>query len=167
MAGQPIARRLADRIEADGGDDVVLGRVASGDTVKAIASDYGVGYDTLRRWLNASEERKTAYLEAKRDSADALVEEAGEILDKANTDSAPQVTKAVKRAEHKRWLAGKRDREQYGEDKTGAQVNVNLDLAGLHLDALKAAGSMADHEQIPEADWERVDDGGEDDGPAD
>lgn len=160
MAGQPIARALAHRIEEDGGDSVVLGRVASGDTVKSIASDYGVGYDTLRRWLNATPERKTGYLDAKRDSADALVEEAGQILDDAPTDSAPQVTKAVKRADHKRWLAGKRDREQYGDDKAGAQVNVNLDLAGLHLDALKAAGSMADH-LIPEADVEILDDDGD------
>lgn len=158
MAGQPVAKHLAQQIEEAGGDDAILGRVASGEAVKRIASDYGVSYETLRRWINASEERREAYDQAKADSADALVEEAGEILDQAPTDSAPQVTKAVKRAEHKRWLAGKRDREQYGDDK-GANVNVNLDLSSLHLDALRQAGSMEAAQQIPEAEVEVLSDG--------
>jgi transposase-like protein len=166
VAGQPIARHLAERIEADGGDLVIFDRIGSGEAVKRIAEDYGVGYETLRRWINKSDERRKAYEQAKRDSADALVEEAGEILDNAPTDSAPQVTKAVKRADHKRWLAGKRDREQYGDDK-GAQVNVNLDLGALHLDALRAAGRMPEPEEIPTADVEILTDGEPDTGEAD
>lgn len=154
MAGQPITRQLADRIESDGGDDVILGRVASGEAVKSIAADHGVSYETLRKWINATPERRTAYEQAKSDSADALVEEAGEILDDANTDSAPQVTKAVKRAEHRRWLAAKRDREQYGDDKGLGQVAG--DLGALFLGALRQAGSMAEHEQIPVAEVELI-----------
>ena len=154
MPGQPITRQLADRIAAEGGDSVILGRVASGEAVKAIAEDHGVSYETLRKWINATPERRTAYEQAKSDSADALVEEAGEILDTADDTSAPAVTKAVKRADHRRWLAGKRDREQYGDEKGLGQVAG--DLGALFLGALQAAGSMADHEQIPEAEVELI-----------
>jgi len=141
MAGQPVARRLAERIEDDGGDAVLFDRVESGRALVTIAEDYGVSRETLRRWINKTPARREAYDEAKADSADALVEEAGQILDDAKTDSGPDMQKARSRAEHRRWLASKRDRVQYGDDPTVA-VGVHLDLGSLHLDALRQAGHM-------------------------
>jgi transposase-like protein len=157
LTGQPIARRLAERILEEGGDEAVLDRVADGESVVEIAKDYKVSRSTLMRWLKKDDGRHEAYQEAKSESADALVEEAGDILDNASTESGPHVQKAKSRAEHKRWLASKRDRVQYGDDAK-ALIAVNVDLSSLHLDALREVGHMS---QIPEAVV--LDDGGADD----
>ena len=141
LTGQPIARRLAGRIEADGGSSAVIDRVADGETMVDIAKEYNVSRSTLMRWVKKDEARHDAYKLAKSESADALVEEAGEILDDASTKSGPDVQKARSRAEHRRWVASKRDRAQYGDDAK-ALVAVNLDLGSLHLDALRQVGHM-------------------------
>ncbi len=165
MTGQPIARRLAGLITADGGDDAVLDRVAEGESMVDIAKTYRISRSTLMRWVKKDDARHSAYKAAKSESADSLVEEAGEILDDADPSSGPTVQKAKERAAHRRWLASKRDRVQYGDDAK-ALVAVNFDLGSLHLDALRAVGHM---DQIPVADVELLEDGGhegDDSGPS-
>jgi len=159
VAGQPITRQLAKRIEGEGGDDVVLDLIASGSTLVSVAKTYGVSRETMRKWCNATPARKAAYLDAKSAQAGALVEEAGEILDNASTESGPDVQKAKSRAEHRRWLASKRDRAQYGDDAK-LQIGVALDLSSLHLDALREVGRMPiQGEPIPVAEVELLDSG--------
>ena len=160
VTGQPIARRLAGLIVDDGGDAAVLDRVADGEPMVDIAKTYKISRSTLMRWVKKDEARHAAYLVAKSESADALVEEAGEILDGASTETGPDVQKAKERAAHRRWLASKRDRAQYGDDAK-ALIAVNVDLSSLHLDALREAGHM---DQIPEAEVELLDDSGGADG---
>ncbi len=151
MAGTPIANRLAKRLERDGGIETLCDRVSGAETLTEIAVEYGIHRATLMRWINKVEERRLAYDRAKAESADTLVEEAGKILDDAPTETGPEIQKAKSRAEHRRWLAGKRDREQYGEDAKLA-VGVHLDLGDLHLSALRAEGHM--DKRIPVVDAE-------------
>ncbi len=164
MAGQPLTRRMAARIADEGGDSVVLDRVADGVALTQIAKDLGVGRETLRRWCNKTPARKQAYLDAKSAAAGALVEEAGQILDDASVESGPHIQKARSRAEHRRWLASKRDRAQYGEDAK-LQIGVALDLSGLHLSALREVGHMPQGEEIPVAESELLSEGAGDVGP--
>ena len=151
MPGQPKFTALCVQIDSEvDGELEIMERVGAGETSKSIAESYGVSYELLRRWLNLHPERRRAYDAAKADSADALVEEAGEILDDADAESGPSVQKAKSRAEHRRWLASKRDRQQYGDDAK-ANVQVNVDLSSLHLDALREVGHM-DHAPLAEVE---------------
>lgn len=153
MPGQPKLNALANAIEDDGGNAVILDRIAGGDYLTEVAADWAVSVQLLRKWIRADPERVAEYEVAKRLSADALVEAAGVILDDANTISSQHIAKAKSRSEFKRWLAAKRDREQYGDDV--ASLNLNLDLGGIHLDALRSHGRAI---LIPEADVELLPD---------
>ena len=143
MAGQPRKHSLAKKIKAQGGDHVVFDRVAAGDVIKKIAEDLDTSYRTLMRWVHdGGEDREQAYRDAKAESADALVDEAREILDE-DVEMPVEIQRAKNRSDFLKWLAGKRDRDQYGD---GPQVAVAVvgDLGQLHLDALRARGRMAD-----------------------
>ncbi len=136
MPGQPKLQALASAIEEAGGDDVIFDRIADGDYLTEVAAEWDVSSQLLRKWIKLSPERLKAYEAAKTASADALVEDAGRILDKASTVSSQHIQKARAQSGFKTWLAGKRDREQYGDEQ--AAVNLNLNLNSLHLDALRA-----------------------------
>ncbi len=87
------------------------------------------------------EDREAGWQAAKRQSADALVDEGLEILDApADGISSADVQLRRYRANHRRWMAGVRNREEYGDQPP--QVNVGLSIGDLSLEALKSGGSM-------------------------
>ena len=142
---------FADTIVAEGGDEVVFRRVAAGETVKSIMASYGRDRDCWYTWVRAGGEgRRRRWEEAKQQSADALVDEATEILDgAADATATAQVTIAKERASHRRWLASVRDRDAYGDRNSPA---VQLNIQALHLDALRKMGSM---DLLPSAPGQR------------
>lgn len=152
VPGQPKLRALAAAIEEAGGDDVIFDQVADGTYLTRIAEEWDVSSQLLRKWVRLDPERERRYEAAKRASADALVEDAGSVLDRASVASSAHVQKAKSQAEFKRWLASKRDRQQYGDD--AAQVSVNLNLGELHLDALRQRARVV---EIPATDVEILD----------
>jgi transposase-like protein len=121
LASQPKRAAFAAEIEAAGGDGVILDRLRSGETVKAIADTYGVSRGMIYLWKKmGGESRADAWEEARKDSAEALLEDAGEILDdlavpgengEAPDPSNAQVSVARERAGHRRYLAEKFNRE--------------------------------------------------------
>jgi len=165
MAGRPKRKALLRRIEEGGGwDEVVFSRVRAGEYMSHIAKSLGVSYDLLRDAIRyGGPEIDEAYQEAKADSADALIESSFEDLDKLDKVRDPtsaEVSRTKLKVDHKKWLAAKRDRSQYGDDPLAA-IGV-LDLGQLHLAALQSAGApprlnAADHdEEIPDADFEEL-----------
>lgn len=144
---------LCGEIERQGGDDVILDRIAAGDKVTQIAKDYGVSHTMLWRWAKQNPERKAAYDEARRLSADALVDKAQGGLEECEADNSAQVSLANSKANFYRWLAGVRDRDQYGE----AQQKQVVNIAELHLNALRAYGGPSQRqleaETTQEADY--------------
>lgn len=160
MAGRPALRMLERRIEEEGGDDVIFDRVAAGESLKSIAGSYDISVTQLYRWIYGGRTsphptdptpRTLAYKEAKAMSAESLADEAGEILDDARPVTSAEATMTKARAEHRRWLAGIRDREQFGDAQPQLAVNVNL--GDLHLQALMAKGRA----EIEEAEVEEID----------
>lgn len=145
MTGRPMLRDLARRIEDQGGDAVILDRIADGDTITKIARDWDVSRRMIYDWIHLDEEREQAWAKAKTMSADALVDQAADALESAPaTPTNADVSLIDKRVNFKKWLAAKRDRDQYGEEeKRGVEVNVNLQE--LHLNALREAGGMNGH----------------------
>lgn len=170
MTGRPMLRDLARRIEDQGGNSVIFDRIADGDTISKIASDWDVSRRMIYDWIHLDADREREWAQAKRMSADALVDKAAEALERApGTPTNADVSLIDKKVNFNKWLAGKRDADQYGEkDKAGVEVTLNLNE--LHMTALRERGSMALHpknrnviEQVDngrliEADFEVVED---------
>jgi transposase-like protein len=133
------------KIDEAGGDEVVWSLVRSGMYIKDVAQSFGVSYDTLMDWVKrGGPERSRGYDEAKRDSADALVERGLVTLEEADEQLTSAVNKAAKIADYLKWMAAKRDRKQYGD---GPSTAIVVDMGQLHLDALRARGSLAEHKE--------------------
>ena len=160
MAGKKRTRDMLARLD-DNVDDI-LEAIAKGDMIQTIANRYRVSRRTFYLWTNQDPKTKAAFREARRQSADSLVEQAGKILDKSAKDANMTTAQAGlnrERANHRRWLAGKFS-EDYSEGRPSVEVNISL--GQLHLDALRAGGGMpapalegsdATPEEIQEADY--------------
>ena len=153
---QKFSRRVAQLYGADddpSGEDGFLERVADGETIKSIMSDFGYSRGMFYTWVKSGgEKRQEKFMVARTLSADAMVDDGLAILD-ALQDltmlSNAEVSAATSRANYRRWLATVRNREEYGEK---AGVNVNLTINQLHLDALRRAGHMPVAGNLPEAE---------------
>jgi hypothetical protein len=136
--GEPTFDQM---VQEAGGDEVIFGRIAQGETVESVMQSHGRGRKMFYAWIRTGgEERRERFEEAQRLSAEALVDQGGEILDQAAAaGSTAQVMAAKSRAEWRKWLAGVRAPDTYG-DKSGVQISVNI--GQLHLDALRVAGRV-------------------------
>lgn len=158
MPGQPKMRALTQKIdELERGEDEIFERIADGEFMGKIAQSLGVSRPMLYYWIKkGGEERQEKFDTAKQISADTLVEDGMEILDSpldfGDHSGEPALRKA--RAAYRQWLASKRNRKDYGDDKQPG-VNVHLSVGELHLDALRRHGTpqrvkaIEEHEVLP------------------
>lgn len=175
MAMNPVMRKLEKHIEKAGGDTFILDRIAAGESVGKIAltiklPGHGViSRPFLYRWRDKDEDRAKGWGFAMKESSHALAEDAGDVWEDLDNDpTSAQVAKARGQSDYKKWLAGKRNKEDYGD---GPAIAVGILTAGdLHLDALRMVGHMdtqrlaadKEREEIPVADYEDVTDEEED-----
>lgn len=141
MAGRPKLQALKKQIESLGGDGWIVDRIADGDKISDIAKDLGVSRQLIYRWADASPERKELVHAALRASSHSLAEDAGSVLDdmaKKTDLSSAEVALASHRAQYRKWLAGVRNKEDYGDK---AAPTVQISVGSLHLDALRVAGA--------------------------
>lgn len=113
-----------------GGIDVVLRRVADGETLTAVARSMGLSRNMLGDWLNDTPERAAMLRRARAASASALAEQA---LELADTNASAEHGKTRLQIEMRRWLAGRYSPDEYAERTPAVTVNVG----GLHIDALR------------------------------
>lgn len=136
------AKQKLDPIEDD-----LFDRFASGEDWQDIAKETGVHRNSIINWIHAGgEERKSKYQSAMKAKADWCVEEAGNILRTARHDGELTPAQAsLIRDESKRllWIAERLNKELYGQQQ--AQVQVNVGVGSLHLDALRQHGRMPTH----------------------
>ena len=162
MAGRPKLRKLEARIEEEGGDDVILDRIATGEKMRLIAADYDCSPRLIYQWRDRSKERKAAWLDARKIAAHGMAEEAIDIVDEAKPTTSAEATMIKERAGNRKWLAELWNREEYG---AGKQVlDVNLNVGDLHLAALTAGGAHPTpqiEQEIPEAEIEILPSDGE------
>jgi hypothetical protein len=130
MPGQPETREMLSAITAAGGAPRLLERIAGGETIIEIAKSLDISRQIISKLLNSDDHRE-ALRSARKEAASGLAEESLMIADRATIESV-QVAKL--QTDVRRWMAGKWDRETYGEQK-GSQVTINL--ASLHIDALR------------------------------
>lgn len=124
MPGRPFLRAFRQKLKENGGWSVILDRKANGETLNAIAADYGCSYSWLSHQLNDDPTLRELYIAAKKESALRLAEDAMDIVDNAPVER-DALTKAKLQADQRRWLASMYDREQFGEVKAdGLTVNI-------------------------------------------
>ena len=78
---------------------------------------------TIYRWRKDYPDFGNAYLLAQEEHVDALIDQAGDIVD---SELNPQLAKV--KADHRRWLASRLNRQKYG-DKLDVQHNHTLDIS--------------------------------------
>lgn len=131
MAGTPIKRQLVANIADIGGPEAIINRVASGETLTAIAAELGTSRELLSQWMNRDEDRAAALREARARAADALVDQTIAIAD---TASPAEAQLARLRVDVRQWAARSWNRAAYGtQDKAAVEINIG----SLHLDALR------------------------------
>lgn len=144
--------------------------VESGRNLKWLARHFGCDVTAIQAWLNTDRQRLRGRLrEARKASAEIVVEDAEEILDKLTEHrevevvtrsgevvtvmqppSSSEVQAATSRANFKKWLAGVYD-EQFADRP--AQVNVGVSFGSAFLEALRAEGHRRDAEaQVVDAE---------------
>lgn len=163
MPGQPITAAAIQRLEAYGLERI-LDRVIDGDHLSVIASDphINVSRPMLSRWINGridsqggdpgkerGAQRRALYLEARALSAQSLVEDGMRDLERETDPKAAHLAKS--KAEFRLRLAENYDRENFGARRKDTNVNVNVGLGQLHLDALRRRVSATVAPPVPES----------------
>jgi hypothetical protein len=92
--------------------------------------------NTVYRWRLSYPDFGEAYQLAVEEHTDALIDEAGEIVD---TEQNPQLGKL--KADHRRWLASRLNRQKYG-DKLDVQHNHTLDITPIISKALERLSNL-------------------------
>jgi len=146
VAGQKRYREFVRKLEAaalDAGYDdaihYIIERIANGESLVKIAKDVGqMSRWTLYIWLKDDPERWRLYQQAREVGADALVDEAQEILDTADHKDSASVASARNRAQFRQWQAEMRNPRTFGRPTAKTEVNLNVGL--LHLDTLRKLG---------------------------
>ena len=118
-------------IHAFGGEERILDRVASGQTVVSLCAEIGVSAGRFYDWVNKSEERTAALARAREVAAHTLVEQTAEIVDAATPDD---VAVAKLRAENRWRMAKVYNKAEYA-DQNGPMVNISL--GDMMLDSLR------------------------------
>ncbi len=92
--------------------------------------------NTVYRWRQSYPEFGEKYLLAEAEHTDALIDEAGQIVD---TELNPQLAKV--RADHRKWLASRLNRQKYG-DKLELNHKHTIDIGPALLEATKRMKSI-------------------------
>lgn len=144
MAGNKKQAADVELLDMTTAGDEALRLLAEGELMGKICTKLGVGKLALLNWLGAPE-RAAAAARARASGAASLVEEAQLIADGQKPIVDPETFETINdtardklRVQVRHWVAERVDRQTWGQQQQ-AQVNINLN--GLHLDALRARSS--------------------------
>ena len=165
MAGRKLTREAGIRLDAYGEDGIFELYTEHRSVRKLLANlppEVGaMSTAPFYSWLKADEGRWEACQDVREAIANDLVEESLDIADEAEEQGVPS---ACLRVEQRRWMAERYDRSAFGRPDTQVNVAVGIDdefLAGLKAVEAKAkakreAEARTKADQIPEADYEIV-----------
>lgn len=148
MAGRPRTRSMRAEIEAKAKAakleplDYVLGRLEGGEMVYEIADDFGASSNMLRQWCYQQPEGRAKWQAAMTERSHELVEQGVKIArDLKGTEVTKEEIQLAKlETDQLNLIAKAHNRPVYGE--TGPQVNVQVNMGQLHLDALRQTRVM-------------------------
>lgn len=114
---------------------MLFSRVAEGETLAGICKEQEIVFSLVSQWIAQTPALRAQYDAALKIWADRLAQETIGIVDGATPDT---VGVAKLRAEQRNKLAGKLDRERYGErDAGGVKVEINLGNVAAEIAALE------------------------------
>ena len=150
MAGKPLRRAFLTALEQNAKDaglteaEFVYDYIAGGKTLSDMAELFGVSRSYLSRNLNKIPEIKDTLERARLEAADTFAEQTIKMADDlaAKFDSGQDVKNervAILREQtsNRKWWAAMANPERYGK----SDINVNINLGDLHLDALRKTRS--------------------------
>lgn len=105
----------------------LLSYMENGGRLSRLANDLGCSRFLLDRWVKGTPERAEQFSRARARGADALVDEGGDLIDKADRDT---IAVANARAGWRKWLASKYDPLTYGDKQ-----QPSVAIGALHLHA--------------------------------
>jgi transcriptional regulator with XRE-family HTH domain len=138
MAGMPKRRAIVAKVRTFGGTERIIDMIANGVSLSEIARILEVDRSRLSTWLHGNPDTSQQIARARKTAATALVEQGMAIVDAAENHDV-QVAKL--RAEYRKWVASKLDREQYGE-QSGPTVAIQIN--SLHSGMLRVRDSDDD-----------------------
>lgn len=150
MPGNQIEMKMWADIDAAGGVERILQRIADGETMKQIADTFGVSRSFLSWKINGMDGMKERILQARRGRAEKLAEETLTLADNVGTTNPTEIKKVAEQIKVRQWLAGVDDPDRFG----AKQAQVNITVGGLHLDALRKV--QAEPAQVIEGDAKDV-----------
>lgn len=158
-----MKEQLAAAAKAAGSEPLayVLGRIEAGEMVYEIAEDLGGSTNMLRQWCYSQPEGRRKWQEAMAERSHALVEEGVKITRglKGTEVTKEEVALSKLEIEQLNLIARAHNRPVYGND--AAQVNVQVNMPQMHLDALRQVRVLPEVRVTPqltagEADVELV-----------
>ena len=139
MAGRALRRRILEDIKKRGGADYISEQIGSGMTMTKLAAQYECSREYFSRSVNEIPEYAAAIVDARRNSADALVEEGLTMVDALDGQSTTQEIAATReKVQWRKFMAGSYNQERYGNRP---QTNVTISVSDMHLDALRKVNS--------------------------
>ena len=175
MAGRPLLTALKQRIEKEGLEDQIFEALADGLSIGKMCEKFKISsrkmfYD----WKKNVPSLEEKWQAAKKISAEAHVELAEDALDKLAKQShvtSADVALTTQVIKYRQWLAGVRDKDQYGPTDI-AKIQINI--GDLHMEALQSQGARPQIAavglpalKIPEAEYEEIEGESSNDGEAD
>ena len=137
MPGRPKTKGMEARLKTLGGMPWVTDQIKSGRLGREIASDLGISLGYLYTWLSADPDRKAQWTDAKLLASHAYADQAMALADELDADSSKaHVTGNKLKIEQRRWHAERANRAEFGTPD--ASLNIQINMASLHLDTLKA-----------------------------
>lgn len=124
-------QRMDNLISVHGAEDVlhmICDQVANGISLTDIGRSEGIAYTVLWKWLKGEDSRFKAYSDALMARADS---EAHRLLSLADGASPDDVNVVKLQTDVRKWLAGKWDRDRYGDKQSIEVTRVDLSMKDL------------------------------------
>ena len=142
MPGRPKRKQDLVLLEKMG-EEPVRELLESAMPIAEVCRTLGVGKRALMEWLEADPRRARLRSESRARAAHILAEEAIVIAD----DTAGETQRDRLRVDTRKWLAARWNQAEFAEKpQTAIQLNIN----GLHLDALKSVNELVQVDNTPD-----------------
>lgn len=124
------------------GEDDLFERILSGQSVRSINAELGIGWRAFYRWLDAVEGRRERYNDALQQAGHAY---AARAVDTAQSATSENVNVARLMVDTDKWMAGKLNAAY---DVRQRETTVTLKVEDLHAQAAALFAHEVEHEML-------------------
>ena len=124
------------------GEDDLFERILSGQSVRSINAELGIGWRAFYRWLDAVEGRRERYNDALQQAGHAY---AARAVDTAQSATSENVNVARLMVDTDKWMAGKLNAAY---DVRQRETTVTLRVEDLHAQAAALFAHEVEHEML-------------------